>query len=477
MARLELDLPSHVRSRVAALQAHFPFRTHEAVEKMRRTIRYKCILSDPKDRAQCAASCHADVQSEPTGSVEFSPASQPVYSHCRWVASDLYALALTELKIVRVPMINETLQKQFSSRSVSAIAQVRRTERYQDVLTLCRSNVITPPSLPPFRLARVPPLHLDTDDVHELIRDSRLGSSLASAVSQGPLSYSDICKVYKQFKVQLRSPKNKPRPPPVEVTGNKSQRRRAIYREHQRLHALGPRVLGDHLLLGGDSEAYTLPSLHSLYDTLFGGESRSMNTSLVSTVKLTVDEDLFTVTEVEHALKSLDDRAAPGPDGVTVKELKKISLQALTLIMNNWWSYAVIPLELKQSNTVFIPKCPKPDGPGDFRPLTISPVIVRLFSKLILRRLSEMSSTSTSRAFQMTVAHLPTCSYYRLLCGWPRDHPNHSLQSVWTCAKHLIRCRMLQSLRLWMLGGFLLVRKRLLKRCTLTLLRHIGRVG
>lgn len=101
-------------------------------------------------------------------------------------------------------------------------------------------------------------------------------------------------------------------------------------------------------------------------------ESRSMNTSLVSTVKITVDEDLFTVTEVEHALKSLDDRAAPGPDGVAVKELKKISSQALTLIMNNWWSYAVIPLELKQSKTVFIPKCPKPEGPGDFRPHYIS---------------------------------------------------------------------------------------------------------
>lgn len=51
---------------------------------------------------------------------------------------------------------------------------------------------------------------------------------------------------------------------------------------------------------------------------------------------LALDETSFSASEAEHALRSLHKRAAPGPDGITMQELKKISLAAQALIMRNW---------------------------------------------------------------------------------------------------------------------------------------------
>lgn len=99
-----------------------------------------------------------------------------------------------------------------------------------------------------------------------------LGSSLSSVISEGPLFYSDICKIYSHYDIQTPS-KSKPKPPAPNLSGNEAQRRRALYRQHHRLYALGPKVFGDHLLLVGVSVACSSSSLHALYDPLFGGTS------------------------------------------------------------------------------------------------------------------------------------------------------------------------------------------------------------
>lgn len=121
---------------------------------------------------------------------------------------------------------------------------------------------------------------------------------------------------------------------------------------------------------------------------------------------LALDETSFSASEAEHALRSLHKRAAPGPDGITMQELKKISLAAQVLIMRNWWHYGVIPLELKQSKTVFIPKCPTPQGPGVFQPS----LYLQLFCNFFRNWCSEVwlnliTCISANEASLTTVAH------------------------------------------------------------------------
>lgn len=77
-------------------------------------------------------------------------------------------------------------------------------------------------------------------------------------------------------------------------------------------------------------------ALHAVYDPLFGGTSHPADTPLVTSDPLALDETSFSASEAEHALRSLHKRAAPGPDGITTQELKKISFAAQALIMRNW---------------------------------------------------------------------------------------------------------------------------------------------
>ncbi|KAH9379130.1 hypothetical protein HPB48_021569 [Haemaphysalis longicornis] len=115
------------------------------------------------------------------------------------------------------------------------------------------------------------------------------------------------------------------------------------------------------------------------------GISSPIDTPLVSSIQLSIDKEFFSSSEVDATLRSFDEKASPGHYGITVKQLKTIPPSTLALIANNWLAYGCIPLELKQCSAVFIPKCPK----RDFRPITFSPVLLRLFSKLVLSSLAE----------------------------------------------------------------------------------------
>lgn len=104
---------------------------------------------------------------------------------------------------------------------------------------------------------------------------------------------------------------------------------------------------------------------------------------------LRADAPLFVEAEVAGALRCLQKSSAPGPDGLSVPELKKILAEILAHIFNNWLAFGHLPGELRASRTVFIPKSPDASTAGELRPITISSLLVRTFSWLLLMRLQE----------------------------------------------------------------------------------------
>lgn len=84
--------------------------------------------------------------------------------------------------------------------------------------------------------------------------------------------------------------------------------------------------------------------------------------------------------------------SAPSPDGLTVREFKKIHPAITALILNNWLSHHHLPDELRESRTVFIPKTSSAATFSQLRPIPISSVIVCLFTRLILSRVQETYS-------------------------------------------------------------------------------------
>lgn len=93
----------------------------------------------------------------------------------------------------------------------------------------------------------------------------------------------------------------------------------------------------------------------------------------------------ITIDEIKQA--KLKAGSAPGPDGMTVKQLNTIPSWALAVMFNSFLLKRDLPKRLKLSRTRLIPKKDIITGPGDFRPITLTPVMLRLFHRVLAKRL------------------------------------------------------------------------------------------
>ena len=89
--------------------------------------------------------------------------------------------------------------------------------------------------------------------------------------------------------------------------------------------------------------------------------------------------------EIKSAMPSL----APGPDGIKSRALRDIPLCILYRIFNIILYIGQLPKHLLESRTTMIPKKEVPKSPGDFRPITVSSVIMRTFHKILANRMLE----------------------------------------------------------------------------------------
>ena len=107
----------------------------------------------------------------------------------------------------------------------------------------------------------------------------------------------------------------------------------------------------------------------------------------------------ITTPEIKEQLKKTK-KSAPGLDGITVKQLKQTSVTYLVKLFNLWMLSGHLPNIFKRHRTILIPKKETITHPGDFRPIIISSVIVRLFHKILAARcLQHFKLNPLQRAF------------------------------------------------------------------------------
>ncbi|GBN95222.1 Retrovirus-related Pol polyprotein from type-2 retrotransposable element R2DM [Araneus ventricosus] len=80
--------------------------------------------------------------------------------------------------------------------------------------------------------------------------------------------------------------------------------------------------------------------------------------------------------------------SAPGPNLSTVGDLRRISKFELAKIFNVFLLCMRVPDRFCKAKTIFLPKIADAINPGDFRPISLTPIPARLFSKILARRLS-----------------------------------------------------------------------------------------
>lgn len=97
----------------------------------------------------------------------------------------------------------------------------------------------------------------------------------------------------------------------------------------------------------------------------------------------------ITADEVASVLGSVDVGTASGPDGLTAREIRKAPPSTLARLYNLFLVTKKIPKSLKHSRTVLIPKIQDAKLPYQFRPISISSFLVRVFNKILAKRLNQ----------------------------------------------------------------------------------------
>ena len=94
----------------------------------------------------------------------------------------------------------------------------------------------------------------------------------------------------------------------------------------------------------------------------------------------------ITPEDVERSMKGMKD-GAPGPDGRKLKDVRAIPHGQLSAHFNLWLLSGYLPSTLRGGETVLLPKVSGAGAPNEFRPITISNIVVRCFHSIMAQRM------------------------------------------------------------------------------------------
>uniref|UniRef100_A0A7I4YAI8 Reverse transcriptase domain-containing protein n=1 Tax=Haemonchus contortus TaxID=6289 RepID=A0A7I4YAI8_HAECO len=98
-------------------------------------------------------------------------------------------------------------------------------------------------------------------------------------------------------------------------------------------------------------------------------------------------------SEIRHAITSMKNCTAPGPDRIKPEHLKRIPpviIKTLARLFTRYLSECKVPTSWKTSKTVLLYKKGDPDDIGNYRPICLLSVIYKLFTRVILNRIGRI---------------------------------------------------------------------------------------
>ena len=128
------------------------------------------------------------------------------------------------------------------------------------------------------------------------------------------------------------------------------------------------------------------------YTELFGSKVHVERIPRNATAEEDAMPDPVTVGEIEEALMRFKNEKAPGPDGITAEMLKaggEPLWEQLAKFFTACMRKKRIPVKWKESRTVLLYKKGDPNDVKNYRPICLLPVIYKLFTKIIVNRITE----------------------------------------------------------------------------------------
>ena len=119
------------------------------------------------------------------------------------------------------------------------------------------------------------------------------------------------------------------------------------------------------------------------------------------TTNLPIDRTLgvsITVKELTESIGKLND-ISPGPDGPKKEDVKRIPRRKLMLLFNIYLATMYSPRLLHLGSVTLVSKTAKPENPGQYRPITVTSMILRAYHSVIAKRLQRLPLSPRQKAF------------------------------------------------------------------------------
>ena len=188
------------------------------------------------------------------------------------------------------------------------------------------------------------------------------------------------------------------RPDGPMTRGERRAARVASYKRVQELFKKKPRQLAQELLDGSAPVGCEIPpiTVEGTYKDRFESVAGEVDISGYPPPASLVDNSNlicpFTGEEVLKAIRGTKPGTAPGPDGVSLAEIANLDKTGylLAAMFNTWLLLGRLPSGLKANRSILLPKgSDNLNDIGNWRPLTLSSVILRLYSRALAARLAD----------------------------------------------------------------------------------------
>ncbi|KAI2644416.1 RNA-directed DNA polymerase from mobile element jockey [Labeo rohita] len=142
------------------------------------------------------------------------------------------------------------------------------------------------------------------------------------------------------------------------------------------------------------TNVFFLNELNDFY-ACFERDNKETATKIASST----DHSPFTLTssDVYTALSRINARKAAGPDGIPGRVLRACAEQlagVFTDIFNMSLAQAAVPACFKSTSIVPVPKHSSPTCLNDYRPVALTPIIIKCFERLVLTHLKDSLQSS-----------------------------------------------------------------------------------
>lgn len=227
------------------------------------------------------------------------------------------------------------------------------------------------------------------------------GKSTAASRQQIDKEYCDWVQQYLPSRPRRQ---NSVRPPrPGNPAPNRRQRRKRQYATIQSLYRKDRKRCAEEVLSGNwreQASSMALERIEPYWRALF--ETESKRDDRMPERRHPVRWDMVAPVTLEEGARVLKatKKSAPGPDGLRLKDLKRMPLEELTGHANAWLLAGYQPAALRAGVTILIPKVANPGDPGQHRPITMSSLVARWFHKVLAKRLETLPFNARQRGFR-----------------------------------------------------------------------------